>query len=178
MIVEYKGTGFSRFLYIVILKGWGELRKFCLISLLILTIVVIECLPVSPAYALSYTVDAPDDLSMTITYVSGGNSGVKTISFSTDDETMSSVKVEVLATNGGYLQKDTTPLSTALVISGTGLTTTSLTGTNQTLAEALELTGTGVKTASVNDMVITQPAFTPVASGNYTATIIFAVTFN
>jgi hypothetical protein len=130
-------------------------------------------------YALSYTVDAPDDFSMNITYTSGGDSGSKTISFITDDTSMTSVKIEVSATNNGYLQKDTTPLSSALQISGSGLISTSLTGANQTIAEALTLSLVDLtKTAVINDLVITQPAFSPVASGNYSATITFTVTFN
>jgi hypothetical protein len=161
------------------LRFKGELRKFCLFTLLILVILVTNCLPEFPVYALSYTVDAPDDFSFAITAISGGNSGYKVITFSTDDGTMTSVKIEVSADHGGFLTSSVpTSLNAALQISGSGLTTTTLNGTNQTIIEALELLGTGPKTASVNDMVITQPSFTPVASGSYSATITFTVTFN
>jgi hypothetical protein len=125
-----------------------------------------------------YTVDAPDDFSMAITYTSGGNSGSKTFSCVTNDATMGTVKIEALASNDGYLQNGSTPLSTALSVSGTGLTTTSLTGTNQSLVDALSLAGTGEKSVSITNMVITQPAFTAVASGAYTSTVTFTVTFN
>lgn len=125
-----------------------------------------------------YTVDAPDDFSMAITYAAGGDSGSKTFSCVTNDATMVSVKIEALASNNGYLQNGSTPLSSALSISGTGLTTKSLTGENQSLVDELTISGTGEKSVSINDMVITQPAFDAVASGAYTSTVTFTVTFN
>jgi hypothetical protein len=127
-----------------------------------------------------YTVDAPDNFGMVITSAAGGNSGSKAISFATNDNGMTSVKVEVLADNNGFLTSSVpTSLSTALSVSGSGLTTRTLTDTNQSLVDALSLALVGVeKTASVSDMVITQPAFNAVASGAYTATITFTVTFN
>lgn len=128
----------------------------------------------------TYTLSVPSDFGLgTLNSAGGTNSGSKILTATTNDLLKTSVKIDVLGTNGGKLTKLSTSLSSSLSLSGTGLTTTSLTGTNQTLIAAGTLSGSPEATWSVADLVITQPAFTtPVPAGNYTCTITFTATFN
>ncbi len=128
-----------------------------------------------------YTVAAPLNFTMANLLPAGGNSGSKTLAVATNDAVMANVKVEVKGTSGqdGRLKSATDPLSSALILTGTGLTTRTLSDNDQTLIAAGSLEGADVeKTWSVADLVITQPAFTAVAAGTYTITITFTVTFS
>jgi len=125
-----------------------------------------------------YTIDAPDNFSMTITASTGGNSGNKTLTAKTNDDTKTSVSISVKEADGdGKLSNGSNVLSSALQLSGSGLNTVTLSGTDQPLIQNGSLTGTP-KTWSVTDLVIAQPAFNEVPAGNYNATITFTATFN
>jgi plastocyanin len=132
-----------------------------------------------PAY---YTLTAPADFTLTLNPAQATSSPGKTLSVATNDSTMSKVAVKVKGTSGqnGKLKKGGgTSLSTALTLAGTGLTTRTLSDSDQVLITTASLVVSGAeKVWSVSDLVITQPAFTAVPSGNYTITITFTATFS
>ena len=124
-----------------------------------------------------YTITAPENFTMAITPGAGGNSGNKTLSVETNDSGNFYLTIDVKENAGdGCLSGSGGTLSSALVISGTGLTSVTLSGENQTLIERTSLSGTP-KSWSVSDLVITQPPFNSMPPGNYTATITFTATF-
>jgi hypothetical protein len=128
-----------------------------------------------------YTLTAPPGFSLTLNPAQATSSQIKTLSVATNDNTMTSVGINVNGTSGqsGKLKSGGTSLSTALTLAGTGLTTRTLTDTNQVLIAAAGLSVAGSeKVWSVSDLVITQPAFDAVPAGSYTITITFTATFS
>ena len=130
-----------------------------------------------------YTITAPTSVSLgTLDNTTVTSSAGQTLSVETNDATKTTVDITVKDTSAsfqGYLKSSSVALSSALQLSGTGLSTIDpLTGSDQTLTSGATLSGTGVKTWSVSDLVIAQPAFDMVAAGTYTTTITFTATFN
>ncbi len=128
-----------------------------------------------------YTLSAPAGFSLTLIPAQDTSSPSKTLSVATNDGTMASVIINVNGTSGqaGKLKSGGTSLSTALKLAGTGLTTTTLSDSDQALITAATLSASPPeKVWSVSDLVITQPAFDAVPAGSYIITITFTATFS
>ena len=136
-----------------------------------------------------YTLSVPGSISIpasgSLNLLTDNNSAAQTISCTTNDAGKVNATVAVkdaTSTDQGKLKKDGTgtALSSALKLSGGGLTTVNmLSGSDQTLVT----TGQGAlsgspKTWSISTLVITQPAFTSATPGSYSTIITFTATFN